>query len=109
MARIEAPSLRDYVANTPTDNSFFDRVVSVRIADINRGTSLDGWVTDLTGRSVLIATASQLTTALALIELDGARAGSPCYRQTPIPIIFRPSLPARKSIRQSSIATHLNG
>ena len=71
MARIEAPSLRDYVANTPTDNSFFDRLVSVRIADINRGTSLDGWVTDLTGRSVLIATASQLTTALALIELDG--------------------------------------
>ena len=71
MARIEAPTLRDYVANTPRDKSFYDRVLSVRIIDLNRGTSLGGGVTDLTGRSVLVATASQLTTALALIELDG--------------------------------------
>ena len=71
MVRIEAPSLRDYVANTPRDKGFYDRVVSVRITDLNRGTSLAGRVTDLAGRSVLVATASQLTTALALIELDG--------------------------------------
>jgi acyl-coenzyme A synthetase/AMP-(fatty) acid ligase len=71
MARIEAPSLRDYVANTPSDKSFYDRVLSVRTADLNGGTSFTGPTTDLAGRSVLIATASQLTTALALIELDG--------------------------------------
>ena len=55
----------------PRDKSFYDRDVSVPITDLNRGTSLDGRVTDLAGRSVLVATASQLTTALALIELDG--------------------------------------
>ena len=71
MARIEAPSLRDYVANTPRDKGFYDRILSVRITDLNHGTGLGGGATDLAGRSVLVATASQLTTALALIELDG--------------------------------------
>jgi hypothetical protein len=71
MARIEAPSLRDYVANTPRDKGYYDRILSVRITDLNRGTSLGGGATALAGRSVLVATASQLTTALALIELDG--------------------------------------
>ena len=72
MARIEAPSLRDYVANTPAGKSFL-RIAFFRsrVTDLNRGTSLGGPVTDLAGRSVLVATASQLTTALALIELDG--------------------------------------
>ena len=71
MARIEAPSLRDYVANAPAERVFWDRISSVSVADLNRGTSLGGPVADLTGRSVLVATANQLTTALALIELDG--------------------------------------
>ena len=71
MARIEAPSLRDYVADTLAEKAFSDPVVSVTVTDLNRGTSLSEPVTDLAGRSVLIATARQLTTALALIELDG--------------------------------------
>ena len=71
MARIEAPSLRDYIANTPTEKTFSDPIYSVSVTDLNRGTSLGGSVADLAGRSVLVATASQLTTALALIELDG--------------------------------------
>jgi acyl-CoA synthetase (AMP-forming)/AMP-acid ligase II len=71
MARIEAPTLRDYVANTAGDKGFYDRAVSIRIADLNHGTTLGGRLPDLAGRSVLVATASQLTTALALIELDG--------------------------------------
>ena len=41
------------------------------VADLAHGTSLDGGLADLAGRSVLIATSSQLTSALALIELDG--------------------------------------
>jgi hypothetical protein len=109
MVRIEAPSLRDYVANTPRDKGFYDRVVSVRITDLNRGTSLDGPVTDLAGRSVLVATASQLTTALALIELDGHARRLTVLPPNTDPDHFRPSLPVRKSIRQSSIAPHLNG
>ncbi len=71
MARVEAPSLRDRVANAPAPRFFRDRARSVRLTDLGRGTSLAGRLADLCGRSVLVATADQLTTALALIELDG--------------------------------------
>jgi acyl-coenzyme A synthetase/AMP-(fatty) acid ligase len=71
MARAEAPSLRDYVASVPAARFFWQRDASVRFTDLVRGTSLGGGLADLTGRSVLIATASQLTAAQALIELDG--------------------------------------
>ena len=77
MARAEAPSLRDYVASIPAARFFWDRAASVRYTDLVRGTSLirdtdlGGGLSALAGGSVLIATASQLTAALALIELDG--------------------------------------
>ena len=71
MARAEAPSLQDYVASAPAARFFWQRDASVRFTDLVRGTSLGGGLANLTGRSVLIATASQLTAALALIELDG--------------------------------------
>ncbi len=71
MARVEAPSLRDSVANAPAAQFFLDRSASVCFTDLDRGTSLGGRLSELAGRSVLLATASQLTTALALIELDG--------------------------------------
>src|SRR3979490_1494892 len=44
---------------------------SVALSDLARGTSLGGRLPELRDRSVLIATGDQLTTALALIELDG--------------------------------------
>jgi len=44
---------------------------SVRLSDLGWGSSLDGRLGQLRGRSVLIATRHQLTAALALIELDG--------------------------------------
>ena len=71
MAGVEAPSLRTYVANAPAARFIWDRAASVRFTDLARGTSLGGRLADLAGRSVLVTTASQLTTALALIELDG--------------------------------------
>jgi len=71
MARAEAPSLRDCVASIPAARFFWDRTASVRFTDLVGGTSLGGGLAALSGRSVLIATASQLTSALALIELDG--------------------------------------
>jgi acyl-coenzyme A synthetase/AMP-(fatty) acid ligase len=71
MARAEAQPLRRYVDRAPADRFFFDRAAQVRIADLARGTSLGGRLADLAGRSILIATSSQLTSALALIELDG--------------------------------------
>jgi acyl-CoA synthetase (AMP-forming)/AMP-acid ligase II len=71
MARAEAPSLRHHIENVTADQFFFDRTTTVRVADLNRGTSLNGRLAELAGRSVLIATSSQLTSGLALIELDG--------------------------------------
>ena len=44
---------------------------SVTLADLARGSSLGGRLEELRGRSVLVVTKDQLTTALALIELDG--------------------------------------
>src|SRR5438105_9625245 len=44
---------------------------SVTLGDLARGSSLGGRLEELRGRSVLVATADQLTAGLALIELDG--------------------------------------
>jgi acyl-coenzyme A synthetase/AMP-(fatty) acid ligase len=79
MAGTDARSLRGTIASAKGHDRaprfFHDRAASVRYADLDRGTSLDtslgGRLTELAGRSVLLATANQLTSALALIELDG--------------------------------------
>ncbi len=63
--------LRRHIANAHADQCLFDRAGQVRVAALASATSLHGSLGDLRGRSVLIATASQLTSALALIELDG--------------------------------------
>jgi acyl-CoA synthetase (AMP-forming)/AMP-acid ligase II len=68
---VEPPSLRDYVARIPEPRVLCDPVQSVTFTALARGTSLGGELSSLTGRSVLLATESQLTTALTLIELDG--------------------------------------
>ncbi len=44
---------------------------TVMLGDLARGSSLGGRLEELRDRSVLIVTKDQLTTALALIELDG--------------------------------------
>ena len=50
------------------------------LGDLLSGTSLDGRVAELAGRSVLIATRDQFAAALALIELDGiARRADPLH------------------------------
>jgi acyl-coenzyme A synthetase/AMP-(fatty) acid ligase len=71
MSRADAPTLRRYVDNTPSDRFFYDRAERIRLADLARGSSLGGGAAALAGRSVLIAATSQLASALALIELDG--------------------------------------
>jgi acyl-CoA synthetase (AMP-forming)/AMP-acid ligase II len=71
MARAEAPSLRDYVAAAPSPRFFSDRAAQVRRDDLVRGTSLGGRLRELAGGSIMLVTSSQLTAALALIELDG--------------------------------------
>jgi acyl-coenzyme A synthetase/AMP-(fatty) acid ligase len=71
MARTEAQRLRQRIGSGSSAPSFRDRAASAAVMDLRRGTSLGGRLGELADRSVLIATDSQLTTALALIELDG--------------------------------------
>jgi acyl-CoA synthetase (AMP-forming)/AMP-acid ligase II len=71
MAGVDAPSLRAAIANAKAPRFFWDRAASIRFTDLDRGTCFGGRLAELAGRSVLLATASQLTSALALIELDG--------------------------------------
>jgi acyl-coenzyme A synthetase/AMP-(fatty) acid ligase len=68
----EPASLRDEL-DFPADSNRFLLGANGRVAlgDLMRGSSLDGRLAQLAGRSVLVATSEQLTTALALIELDG--------------------------------------
>ncbi len=53
------------------DRYLWDATASVALSDLAQGSSLDGRLEELRGRSVLIATRGQLAAALALIELDG--------------------------------------
>ena len=71
MARAEVRSLRAYIENASSERFLWDRAGRAQINELARGTSLGGRAAELAGRSVLLAAASQLTTALALIELDG--------------------------------------
>src|SRR5438128_4341062 len=57
------------VANAP--RRLYAREGNIALSELARGSSLGGESLELHNRSVLIATRSQLTTALALIELDG--------------------------------------
>ena len=71
MACTDVRSLRDHAANAPRAAFFFDNAADVLFTALDRRTSLGGRLGEFDGRSVLVATASQLTAALALIELDG--------------------------------------
>ena len=71
MVRSNAPSLKGRVADAAPERFFWDRAAHVCVNQLAHGTSLGGRLAELAGRSVLVATSSQLTTALALIELDG--------------------------------------
>ena len=71
MAGVETPWLRDSIANAQAPRYLWGRAVSARLTDLDHQTSFGGRLVDLAGRSILLATESQLTTALALIELDG--------------------------------------
>jgi acyl-CoA synthetase (AMP-forming)/AMP-acid ligase II len=71
MAGVDAPSLRDIVAKESMPRSFCDRCAALHYTDLACGSSFGGRLHELAGRSVLLATESQLTSALALIELEG--------------------------------------
>lgn len=71
MARAEAQPLRRFIAETKSERLLWDRDTCVCYSYLAGGTTLGGRLSELAGKSVLLATGSQLTAALALIELDG--------------------------------------
>jgi acyl-coenzyme A synthetase/AMP-(fatty) acid ligase len=71
MAHPEASPLRQRLAENSPERFFWDRAASACYTYLARGTCLGGRLGELAGKSVLLATGSQLTAALALIELDG--------------------------------------
>lgn len=71
MAHPDAPLLRDFLPHASAKQMFHDHASSFCLSDLRCGTSLSVPPNELTERSVLIATGSQFTAALALIELDG--------------------------------------
>jgi acyl-CoA synthetase (AMP-forming)/AMP-acid ligase II len=71
MARAETPALRQRLSDKALELFFFDRAARACYTHLSRGTCLGGRLGELAGKSVLLATDSQLTAGLALIELDG--------------------------------------
>src|SRR3984957_13602965 len=71
MVRSNAPSLKGRIADAEPERFFWDRAAWLCVNHLARGTSFGGRLAELADRSVVVATASQLTSALALIELDG--------------------------------------
>jgi acyl-coenzyme A synthetase/AMP-(fatty) acid ligase len=72
MSAADPKSLRDglsYVSD-PSGRFLWGTHATVCLGDLVHGSSLDGNLTDLIGRSVLVKTRDQVSTALALIELD---------------------------------------
>src|SRR5882724_5467126 len=71
MPQRRSKPLRELLSAAPSGCFLWAADASVALGDLTRGTSLVGALPALAGRSVLLATPDQLTTALALIELDG--------------------------------------
>ena len=71
MVSAEAPPLRWRLSERAPERFFFDRATRACYTYLSRGTCLGGRLADMAGKSVLVATGSQLAAALSLIELDG--------------------------------------
>src|ERR1700733_4948604 len=71
MAHAEAHALRRHLADSSRRRLFWDRAACSCYTYLTHGTCLGGRLGELEGKSVLLAAGSQLTAAVALIELDG--------------------------------------
>lgn len=93
------PSLRDYLchASDSADRFLRSGAASIALGDLLRGTSLDGRLPELSGRSVLVTTHDQLAAAAALIELDGV-AGRLIICPPDLPAEHLPSVMARGAV-----------
>ena len=71
MSPREIFALRDYLGPELTGRSISDARQSVPLSDRSVQTCLDHRLAELSGRSVLLDVADQLTSALAMMEIDG--------------------------------------
>jgi acyl-coenzyme A synthetase/AMP-(fatty) acid ligase len=71
MSPREIFALRDYLDPGLTGRSLSDARHAASLTDIAGQTCLKGRLTELSGRSVLLATSSQFLAGLAMIEIDG--------------------------------------
>jgi acyl-CoA synthetase (AMP-forming)/AMP-acid ligase II len=73
MKMSDPKSLRDGLSHVsdPSSRFLWGTHATVCLGDLLHSSSLDSPLTDLIGRSVLVKTRDQVSTALALIELDG--------------------------------------
>jgi len=73
MSQNDRGSLRDCLSRSGnlSHRSIGDAASSATLSDLIRSSILGGRLQELAGRSILVATKDQFTTALALIELDG--------------------------------------
>ena len=71
MPPANSKTLRDFVGAVASGRFLRAPHASVALADLASGSGLTSAPAALEGRSILVATADQLTTALALIALDG--------------------------------------
>jgi acyl-coenzyme A synthetase/AMP-(fatty) acid ligase len=71
MSPREVASLRDYLGPHLKDRTISDRRDVISLTDILRQTSLGNRLSELSGRSVLLAVADQLLSAIAVTEIDG--------------------------------------
>jgi non-ribosomal peptide synthetase component F len=69
----EAPSLWERVcaAGRLSDQNIVCANAQIALSELTRSSALGAWISQLRGRSVLIATEGQLLTVLAMLELDG--------------------------------------
>jgi acyl-coenzyme A synthetase/AMP-(fatty) acid ligase len=71
MSLREDLSLCDYLGADLKGRTLSDARQLVPFADLVAKTCLGGWLTELSGRSVLLATEDQMTSAIAMMEIDG--------------------------------------
>ena len=71
MSPRELIALRSFIGSESGGRTISDTRAAIPVADLAAGSCLGGRLAELSGRSVLVAMADQLSTALAMFELDG--------------------------------------
>ena len=78
MSPREIFALRDYLDPDLKGRTLSDARQAVSLTELAGETCLEGRLTELSGRSVLLAVADQLVSGLAMMEIDGVMGADLC-------------------------------